>query len=61
MRKRQVYRIVMLPNGQIVKEPIEFRNTEKIRDKFIQDTDSKLWLKKKHYTYVDRKNEEEAS
>ena len=53
---KRVYRIVLLPNGQLVREPIEFKGTEKIERKIWKDAESGLYLYKKKYEYQDKFN-----
>lgn len=57
MRKPQLYALVRLPNGQIVKQPVQSTNADwKIERNMVQDAKSKLWLNKKYYKYQDDKN-----
>lgn len=61
MGKPQVYALVKLPDGRIVKQPVSFKGTEKVERKMIKDVESNLWLYKHKLEYQDRKNQEEAS
>jgi hypothetical protein len=56
MSKPIVYQLIKLPNGQIVKRPVKFEGTQKIERRMIQDTESRLWLYKNKYEYLDKKN-----
>jgi len=60
MAKPQVYALVRLPNGQIVKRPVSFQGVEKMEKRITDDYRRKLWLNKTHYKYLDDKNKAES-
>ena len=57
---RRVWAIVKYPDGRIQKELVSFKGAEKVERKMIQDTDSKLWLYKNRYEYMDKKAKDES-
>lgn len=59
MGKPRIYALVKLPNGQVVKRPVEFGSAfSKIERKLHRDADSGLFLYKKKYEYLDKKNKD---
>lgn len=61
MKKPQVYAVIKKKDGTLSKVPIKLdRDNWKLGRNMIQDHDSKLWLYKKKYEYLDKKNIEES-
>jgi len=56
--KDRVWALVRLPDGRIVKKPINFQGTEKLEKRITDDYRKKLWLNKTHYKYLDDKNKD---
>lgn len=58
--KPQVYALVKLANGQVVKQPVTFRGMEKIERNIVNDAKKKIWINQTHYKYIDDKNRAES-
>jgi len=58
----RIYALVKDPKtGQLSKVPIKpSASTSKLERRMIQDTESKLWMYKHKYEYLDKNNQDKA-